>query len=256
VKTYSIQDIEGALTSTGIKKGDTLFIHSNIGFFGVLANAHNKDDYCRAFLHALTNCIGDTGNLCFPTFTYSFCKGEPFNPNTSVSEMGMLPEFARVNGAIRSHDANFSVSVIGKDAAELTKNAPEHSFGKDSFWDRFLNIGGKICNLNFDAGSTFLHHIEKKLNVPYRFDKPFYGKLIANNDSQDRCFIHFARHLDKPEWGTSMTKFDAFADGEHILSKAKLNRGVIITSTANDVMNTVMREIAKNPYFLTVKGYK
>ena len=32
-----------------------------------------------------------------------------------------------------------------------------------------------FCNLNFDAGSTFVHYVERSLKVPYRFDKSFSG---------------------------------------------------------------------------------
>ena len=32
---------------------------------------------------------------------------------------------------------------------------------------------GKICNINLDSGSTFIHYFERKLKVNYRYDKTF-----------------------------------------------------------------------------------
>ena len=42
---------------------------------------------------------------------------------------------------------------------------------------QFHRLGGKVLNLNFDAGSTLIHYVERELRVPYRFDKSFTGTI-------------------------------------------------------------------------------
>jgi aminoglycoside 3-N-acetyltransferase len=255
MKIYTKDDIVKSLKAVGLKKGDTVFSHSNIGFFGQLAGASYPADYGETFLSAFLEVIGDKGNICVPVFTYSFCKNQPFDPLTTPSEMGILAEYIRTHpSALRSIDSNFSVAVIGGNAKDLTQDVPEHSFGKNSFWDRLLGYGGKICNMNFDAGSTFLHYVEKDLSVPYRFDKAFYGKSLLNGKWTDKKYIHFVRHLDKPEWDTSMEKFDKLAREEGIVSETVLGRGSVILTSVKEVYLFIKEKVALNPYFLTVKG--
>jgi aminoglycoside 3-N-acetyltransferase len=254
--SYTARDILYALSSVGIRRGDSLFLHSNIGFFGKLDGATTQREYAGAFLATLREAVGENGNICLPTFTYSFCKGEFFDPAvTSAAPMGILAEHARTSpGAVRSHDANFSIAVIGKDADMLTCAAPDHSFGPDSFWERFLHLDGKVCNFNYDAGSTMLHYFEKLYRVPYRFDKPFSGKLIVDGQTQDRTFIHFVRHLDRSEWDTSMSKFHEAAEEAGILSKAALGRGGIVALNTTDMAKLISERLDRTPYFFTVGG--
>jgi aminoglycoside 3-N-acetyltransferase len=257
MKSYTRGDIVRALRTVGLKRGDTLFSHSNIGFFGQLIGAKTSAEYGASFLSAFLEVIGEEGNLCIPTFTYSFCKNQPFDPLTTPSDMGILTEYIRTRpNALRSEDANFSVAVIGKDAMTLTQDAPEHSFGKNSFWNKLLSYGGKICNMNFDAGSTFLHFAEKDLGVPYRYDKAFYGKSFLSGEWHDKRYIHFVRYLDKPEWDTSMERFDMLAREAGIVSEGALGRGAILLTSTEDVYGFIKKNIKTNKYYFTVQGSK
>ena len=84
---------------------------------------------------------------------------------------------------------------------------PENSYGEDSFFDRFYKVGGKICNFNnFDAGSTFVHYVERKLGVPYRFDKTFLGQISNGEKLKKSKGTIFVRILED---GTQ-AKFEEF----------------------------------------------
>ena len=61
----------------------TLFIHSNIGYFGKLDNLKNKDQLYK-FFDVLMDIIGN-GTIIVPTFTYSFQK-EVFDPRSFTNE--------------------------------------------------------------------------------------------------------------------------------------------------------------------------
>lgn len=67
-----------------------------------------------------------------------------------------------------------SVVAIGKKKI-LTNKPCENAYGKNSFFQRFYDLEGKICNINMDSASTFIHLFERLLNVKYRVDKIFYG---------------------------------------------------------------------------------
>ena len=172
-------------------RSDNVFIHSNLGFFGKLQDAITKDDYCMAFKESIFDVIGYDGTLAVPAFSYSFCNNEVYDKTKTIGIRGMFSEFIRNDTkALRSDDANFSIVAIGKNADYFTKNAPSYSFGPDSFWERFLKHDGKICNFNFDSGSTFIHYVEKLLKVNYRYDKGFRGKSIINGKEYDGIYYH------------------------------------------------------------------
>ena len=54
---YSSRDIVQALLKVGLEKGDSVFTHSNLGFFGKLDHGNDKDDYCNVFKEAFFEVI-------------------------------------------------------------------------------------------------------------------------------------------------------------------------------------------------------
>ena len=251
---YIYDDIKTSLKQTGLKKNDNIFIYSNLGFFGKLKNAQLKEDYCSAFKNAFLEIIGEEGTLIAPTFSYSFCNNEIFDPLSTPSICGIFSEFLRCDKkSIRSRDANFSIAAIGKNAKTFTENSPEKSFGENSFWQKFLDYDGKFCNLNFDCGSTFIHYVEREIHVPYRYDKPFSGILSENSKRIQCTFYHFVYDLKKTNHMPDFTKFDQVAKKQKVARIANLGKGQIVTISAKESFNLIQTEIKKNPAFL-IKG--
>lgn len=52
---YYYEDIVNAIKNVDIKKGDTVFIHADLGKFGNLADIRNRDEFNLKFLQA---CLG------------------------------------------------------------------------------------------------------------------------------------------------------------------------------------------------------
>jgi len=251
---YSQGDIARALRAAGLSADDSLFVHSNIGFFGRLADASAPDAYYLAFKDAIFSVIGEDGTLVVPTFSYSFCRGEPFSREGTRSVCGFFSEMVRLDPeARRSDDANFSVAALGRKAEYFTRDAPQHSFGPDSFFERFLKEDGKICNFNFDAGSTFIHYAERLLKVPYRFDKAFAGKSVINGNEIEKCFYHFVYDLEKPENGPDFVALDKLARKRGLVRTARLGRGAVVVISARDTLELIKSELKVNPSFL-VRG--
>jgi len=253
---YSKKDIVDALIKVGIDRSDNLFIHSNLGFFGIPENEIDAVSISRMFKNAIFDVIGSDGTLVVPVFSYSFCNEKIFDKQNTASVCGMFSEYVRKDqDAQRSDDANFSIAAIGKNANYFTKNADQHSFGENSFWNRFLKLDGKICNFNFDSASTFIHYVEKKLNVNYRFDKLFSGTSIVNGVETPMSFYHFVSDLNKPQDGPDFVKFHKKAIDLGICKTANLGKGQIVSISAKNAFELIAKEILTNPNFLT-KGHK
>ena len=174
---YTESDLKKAAADIGLQKGDNIFIHSNIGFFGHMENVTSADDLCEKYILALKAIVGTEGTIVLPTFSYSFCHGEVYNPKTTKSDCGMLTTYSYTKSDfVRSLDPNFSIAAWGKNAKFYTENPVPESFGKNSFWERWLKTGGKLVCMNVDCGSTFIHYAERVFSVPYRYNKSFNGK--------------------------------------------------------------------------------
>lgn len=251
---YSMKDIIQALRNVGIDHGDNIFIHSNIGFFGRLDGGNDRENYYRIFKDAIFEVIGDAGTLVVPTFSYSFCWNKVFDKEKTPGICGIFSEMVRMDPqSLRSDDANFSIAAIGKNAEYFTKDAQAHSFGEKSFWERFLKCDGKFCNFNYDSASTFIHYVEKLIDVEYRYDKIFPGKFVSNSKEIDDIFYHFVYDLDKPENIPDFTKFDKCAKEMGIAKIADLGRGQIVSIPAKDTLELIKKKIEKYPEFL-IKG--
>ncbi len=249
--TYTQFDIKNSLISAGLNKGDDVFIHSNIGFFGKCENAKNSKELSACFYHAITEVIGDSGTIVVPTFTYSGCNNEEFDVDTTQCKMGIFSKYImNLSDSKRSNDCNFSVSAIGISSSYYTDNIPLNPFGEDSFFERFYKKKGKILCLNFDAGTTFVHYVERKCNVPYRTDKEFISRVIENGISQQKKSYHFVYDLNKPGDAAEFTRLHQICLDYGIAKTATLGKGTILIESSVELYNIIEETLKKRPRFL------
>jgi len=242
-----------AIAAVGVRRGDAVFSHSNVGFFGYPEEGRTAELVCRTVLDAFTDVIGEDGTLVVPAFTYSFCRGEIYDVAGTPSTCGMFSEFVRqLPGAVRSHDPIFSVAAFGRKARALAGDVPAECFGEDSFWGRFLEEDGIFCNLNFDAGSTFAHYAERVLQVPYRQDKTFSGEIVIDGEPTPAQAVFFCRKdLDDPGSEAAFEAFDRVAREKGVAHVARVGRGAVVGIRARATFDLIETELGSNPSLLT-----
>ena len=251
---YARSDIKSALDRLPLERGDVVFCHSNIGMFGRCEGVTNSHDLCEVIFGAIQGRVGSGGTLCFPAFTYSFPRGETFGLSTAAPGMGALAEYAMSGQpwVYRSLDPCYSVVAHGPGAHRLLSHAPENSFdAAASFFARFWREGGKVLNLNFDAGSTFVHYVERCLEAPYRFDKTFQGIIRRPSGVEWRAkSTIFVRYLDDA-LEARFEAFDALARKQGKFVTTKLGRGEMGVISAEDTYNLIAETLPSRPWFLT-----
>lgn len=249
---YTAADLDAALTSLPLEQGDILFLHSNIGFFGRASGVTNSGALCEMFFDALMRRIGSCGTVVVPTFTYSFPQKRVFNPDTAASEMGLFAEWTRQHpDAKRSCDPSYSVSAIGEKAELLTRNMPENSFSPDGFFGRFLDENGVVLNLNFDAGSTFLHYLERELNVPYRFDKTFEGFIEQGGVRRLVKNTIYVRYMSDESTAPAFEPFNNLAIEQGHFHTRSLGRGQIGAIHSTACQELLAATLPDRPWILT-----
>jgi len=144
------------------------------------------------------------------------------------------------------------VAAIGEKNKYFTSLTPQHSFGSDSFWAKFLKAKGKICNFNFDAGSTFVHFVEKSLKVPYRFDKTFRGTIHDGEKTGLTEFVHYVFDHNSPDHAPDFPSLDRKVRELDLLKVARLGKGEIKVLSSEDCYRVIENELPKDPLFLTM----
>ncbi|MEM5581303.1 AAC(3) family N-acetyltransferase [Roseibium sp. AS2] len=255
---YTAEQLVEAVSRCGIKSGDVIFVHSNVGYSGRMVGVKSLGDLCGRTVRALLEVIGPEGTLVVPTFSYSFGSDKPerrFDPAVTPSSCGALSEYVRkMPDAVRSLEPMFSVAAIGAMKDDLTRNVSNDCFGAGSFWERFLAADGKVCNLNFDAGSTFIHYVERKLNTPYRQDRIMSGELWDGSGWQPAEFVFFCRDMNDPSAAARFELFDKLAREAEIVATQPVGRGSAVVISARDTQDFVHRQITRTPDFLTLRG--
>lgn len=250
---YDRTALSEAITASGVDAGDVLFCHSNVGFFGRPDCDMTPAGLGQMVVDAVFDVIGDDGTFVVPTFTYSFAKGQDFDPANTPSVCGMLTDFVMNHPVARRSDhPDFSVAAIGARAGELTTDVPPNAFGADSFFERFEKSNGKVCNFNFDAGSTFVHYVERTMKVPYRYDKKFFGNIVIDGESTPSHSINFVHDLNEPLLVAAFEPFHERAVETDAATVVPIGRGNVCTLSATGVREVIENALADTPFFLTV----
>lgn len=248
-KEYCQEDIRRALGVSGVKKGDTIFAHTNLKSFGRLNGRISREKFIQSFLNSMTDVIGQEGNLIIPTFSYSFCKKEIFDPNLTPSTVGILTEyFRKQKGVKRSIDPIFSVAALGPDQGYFLDVSTD-CFGKNSIFEKLFLKNVKIVFFGETFDFTYLHFIEQNYGVPYRFNKSFAGSIKIGDALNVYDFNYYVKPLDKN------VKYDLegvakFLEHKGVLKSAQLGYSKIRTVSAVDAFNEIQKGFKENVYFM------
>jgi|TARA_B110000495_G_C22965272_1_gene566059 aminoglycoside 3-N-acetyltransferase len=249
-RKYFTSDIMNAFYDVGITEGDTIFIQSDLGKFGKLSDIKKKTEFTKYFLDACIKTVGKQGTVVLPTFTLSFCKTGFFDYYNSISEVNYLTELARITkGFVRSDDPIFSVTSLGPHTKKLIENLSSYCLGKDSIFDRLHKINAKIVLLGFMEGTTFIHHVEEQLKVPYRYNKVFRGRIKKGSSEFEKAVIYNVRDLDKNPM-ISLKKLHENAEKAGILQKTNLGMGHVVSMNTKDLFKFTANILKKDPYAL------
>lgn len=243
-------DIFEALCYANIKKGDIIFVHSDVSVFGKLGNIRDRDKFLGMILNVFKEAVGPEGTIIMPTFTYSFTKGETYCPETTPSTVGVLTEFFRKqNGVTRTIHPIFSAAVWGKEKVYFTEGLSKDSFDDDSIFGKLRKKKGKLVFFGVDFHAlTFLHHIEQKHGVPYRYMKSFTGKIKVGDKEYEDTYTYYVRYLDKNVI-TDASGFERCALDSGILKEVKLGYSAIKAARSNDIFDLGYELLDRDIFF-------
>ena len=210
-------------TKKCIKCGEYKTLDNLFNYFGTDKGTKNPDDLNHLFFEAITKVLGKTGTLLVPSYSYTFNndnrnKLNTFDPETTPANVGPFPNFfLKQQGVIRSMDPMMSVAGLGIHAEQLFKDLPPTSYGDDSLYARLVHHPYTKC-VSLGLGPNwvpFLHHADWLAQVPFRYDKLFFGKIKQCAKIKDIYWVYSVRAL-----------IDQSIADAHGLGKMAVERGI------------------------------
>jgi len=248
-REYRFKDVVDALKESGVKDGDSIFVHSDLKSFGKINSVIKRNDFLESFVEALKEVVGRDGNIIMPTFSYSFCRKEIFDPEITPSTVGVLTEyFRKLDGVSRSIDPIFSVAAMGPDKNYFI-DVGEDCFGKKSIFDKLYKKNAKLIFLGETFDMTYVHFVEQSCGVPYRFDKKFTGEVRQKKELKEFAFNYYVRPLDK-NIDYNLEGIASFLENQGVLKKVILGSSKIRVVSAGDVFSKLKEGLQNNIYML------
>jgi len=247
-KKVYFKDVLNKLEKARVKKGDIIFVQSDISVFGKIGEIKDKNIFLDLLLEAFKEAVGKNGTIIMPTFTYSFCKNEPYEKDYTPSTVGVFTEyFRKQKNVTRTNDPIFSVATYGKLKSFFVSDLGKDCFGKNSIFDKLYQKNAKII-LFGTTESTFIHYIEQRCNVPYRFYKSFSGKIINRGKISNAKYDYFVRSLDGSV-ELDLANLNKHLIDKKIMKKVGLGSGNILSVESRVLFFEGMGALRKNPYF-------
>ncbi len=195
------------------------------------------------------------GTLIFPTFSYSFCNHEDYNPKTSLSLVGALSNaFLKRKESIRSLDPIFSIAAIGPRAEYFTRIEKNVCFGKGSFFGKAVKENIKIMGFGIELVPvlTWLHQVEEVNKSTYRFDKIFDGNIIVGDKVIKASQHYFVRDL-AANFQMNSDDISDLLRKKKVLKSVPFGNAVMEVLEAAPAFEILSEAIIRDPDFFIIK---
>ncbi len=165
-----------ALVST-LGPDTPIVVHSDMMRIGFIDAIGQPAEQAEAWIAALQAAAGGRPVL-LPTFNYDFPRTRLFDPVRDPGQVGALSRHCTQHHADRrTATPVFSFCIFGND--DLPMAAAENPFGPDGLFARLHARNAAFLFLGADMiANTFIHYVEERLEVGYRYIKPFPGDVI------------------------------------------------------------------------------
>jgi len=196
MQTINIEKIiENHLKNLKISNGDNVLVHSDITKFGIFS-----DQLPKIIIKKILKIIGKKGNLAMPLYNIGIKEKFKYNPisyyskkSNSILSIYFFKEYKpkRSSSIIHSH------IIKGPLEKKFINRKCYNSFGNYSDFEFFKKNKFKLLLLGCepDQGCTYIHHIEDRVKVPYRYKIKLNFEL-TNKLKKKIPIYYYARKKD------------------------------------------------------------
>jgi aminoglycoside 3-N-acetyltransferase len=243
--------LEDALTNLGLNSGDSVLVHSDSSLAMAMSGAEWWDEAFDYQANALRAALGPNGTVLVPTFNYDFCEGKPYDHDSSPSQVGMFTNYVReLPESSRSFHPIFSFAGFGPAAKQLLTTRSNSSFGRGSVFENLYDSDSKLLfvNVSFEF-CTFVHFVEQRIGIDYRYPKEFRGTVTRENQSSEDSFDFYVRYLDRTV-DTFFGRLEQRLIDSGEMRSTELGDGRLTLTSSRAVFDAASALISEDPYSL------
>ncbi len=209
------------------------------------------------FIYGVRELVADGMTLAFPTFTFSFCGGAPYDAARTASETGLFGDWIRdLPEAIRTSHPIYSYAVTGPLAEEIARCENTTTFGPDSALALFEKLNARLIMLGCDwSFCTQFHRYEEEAKVPYRYFKDFKGSADYGRGPRETSATMLVRTMDTPAENDFSTVIDDLHDKGYVIS-SPLWGGLAEAASCKDIAALCRQALKENPWAYVQNGKK
>ena len=254
-KKISNLDILDTLEKLKVPECDILYVHTDISFGNPNFNI-TKHQILEGLLKIFLKLNIKT--IIFPTYSFSFCRGDKFDYKKTKTDMGVLNEYVRTKYSnFRSLDPLLSNVLIGENKF-LIKNIGNQSIGKESTFDLIYKSNLKTNFLFFGSHLhkcfTFMHYLEFINKVNYRYMKKFTGMINYKSKNYKDTYELFVRYSGIESSKGSLF-YEKLLTKNKILKKKKLGGSEISCVEKNASIDCYFDLLKKKKNFFIKKPF-
>ena len=258
MSNYSYDDILSALSLSGISKGDIVFFTTSLGMLGIPPrDVDNSEALNSLFLNAFREAVGSFGAVLVPTYSYTFGNSTQdllavYDPLITPSSIGAFPNFVlKANGVQRTLDPMVSVAGIGPDCDHLFADLPATSYGEGCLFSRLVSDPRvKCCSVGLGTNWTpFIHYADWLNQVPFRYDKRFYGVIVQEGRLLESDWIYSVR-TPSPNSLADAYRVGNEAAKAGIWKSAELGRAKVYSASMSKYFQFVMSYLLQDKWAL------
>ncbi len=222
----------------GIKKGDTLLIHSSLRSLG---GATPEE-----FIKGMQLAVGEEGTLVFPALSYLTCNPNQreFDYFSTKSNVGAIPEYFRTQtkDVLRSLSPTHSCAAWGKNAEFVVNGhiSDTTPCGPNSPFKRVMELGGSILFVGCGMRpNTSMHAVEELSEPDYLFGEYYEYNLVDKDGVAHKttCRAHNFKGVSQ--------RYERLAD---LLTGDELKIGNLLSAECHLVNTPAMWEKADKKY--------
>ena len=249
-------DIQESFHNIGIKKNDIVMIHGDAGVAAqyLEISANRKVDF---LIEQIKDYFSEGGTILVPAFSYSFTKNEDFDSKNTKSTVGLFSEnFRKSDDVDRTKHPIFSISTWGKLKDDFQNGTILDCFGPDTFFEKLFERDVKLITLGCDFSSlTFVHYVEQKKQVSYRYIKSFSGCVIDSGQELNVTTEYYVRDLSL-KTSCNLSLLCEKAKEENLMTSGTAGRFPLHAIKASDFFRLAMRLLDYDEYSLIDEGFK
>jgi aminopeptidase-like protein/aminoglycoside N3'-acetyltransferase len=210
---------------------------------------------CELLYSAMREVIGPDGTMLLPAFSFSFCKNEDYDPQSTPcmegtwsSSLEFLEYFRCLPGVFRSADPILSVTGLGPGAEKLLTSLPNTSYGKDCLYERLVHAGAKIAGIGAGLAETpFLHYVEDAVGVPFRYKKLFTGRVGQSGKWAKQGWI-LTVPIQAENGQPDGTRLEQVLRSDGRCGIGQVGLGEVVSVDCRSFYELISRKIAEDPW--------